>query len=62
MTVVVAPMVVVALVATEVLEKEEEVSVKLQFSVRNIVVPSALQNIHSKIGRSALGLAYVKYF
>ena len=55
-------MVVVALVATEVLEKEEEVSLKLQISARNIVVPSALQNIHSKIGQSALGLAYVKYF
>ena len=62
MTVVVVPIVVVALVATKVLEKEEEVSVKLQIRGKNILVPSVLQNTHTKIEPSALGLVYVRSF
>ena len=53
--------VVVAMAATVDLEKEDVVLVKSQTRGKNFLVPSVLQNTHTRIGQSALGLVYAKY-
>ena len=54
--------VVVAMAATEDLEKEDVVLVKSQIRGENILVRSVLQNTHTKIEQSAPGLVYAKSF
>ena len=54
--------VVVAMAATVDLEKEDVVLVKSQIRGRSILVPSVLQNTHTKIEPSALGLVYARSF
>ena len=54
--------VVVAMAATVDLEKEDVVLVKSQTRGKSILVPSVLQNTHTKIEPSALGLVYARSF